>query len=599
MLVVATCGAFVAAAAFAYGVTALVERHTQERTMDQSERTVRLLARTAGALPRLDRRAFASPPSAERRRRLDEAVRIASNDGVLDGVTLWRRDGVPVYSSRDVLEGQPAASDPTLRSALSGRPVLGEADGRDPPDDSIRVLLPFPPRGEKPLGVLEVALPARPGRAGLAEERREIYLLFGAGTLLLWLALLPAARHLLRLIDASYDPRRRRTLKALERAIRRRELELYYQPQVNLSTGRPATAEALVRWRRGEEIVPPAEFLPYAESSELIEPLTDLVIDKALAQAGRWYRSEGPMGVSVNLSAANLRENSLPRRVQAALTRHGVPARLLTLEVTETAVLRDPEQARTVLERLAGLGVRIAVDDFGTGYSSLLWLQLFPVSEVKIDRAFVAQLLGEGNAYVSGVVRLAHDLNQVVVGEGVEDEATLKRLHEIGCDVAQGYLFAPPLTPEELERWLRTRPADAWARRPTEMQIAPDFSALRRAREFVASVGADFGFEGEALEDIKLAADEALTNAIEHGGADGDRIDLRLVQEGGELALYISNSGTFRLGDSDTDRGRGIALMTVLMDEVDVKHGTDETLVRLAKRVDRARERVVPATGRR
>ena len=247
--------------------------------------------------------------------------------------------------------------------------------------------------------------------------------------------------------------RRPKVVRDVTRGIERGEFELHFQPQVEIESGQPFAAEALLRWRRNGELRTPNEFLPDVEASEAIGPLTDHVVAMALEQAGRWHAAGRPIKVSVNLSPANLRDASLPGRVGEMLDRHGVMPGMLTLEVTETAVLEEPEQARAVLDAIAGLGVSISIDDFGTGYSSLLWLRLFPVSEVKIDRTFVSDLKTDGEAYVLGVIRLAHDLGLSVVAEGIEDESTLQQLQQLGCDVGQGYLFSRPEPPSALEPW--------------------------------------------------------------------------------------------------------------------------------------------------
>ena len=380
---------------------------------------------------------------------------------------------------------------------------------------------------------------------------------------------------------------RRRTARAIQGAIERGEFELHFQPQLEIETGQPIAAEALLRWRRRGELLLPADFLPDAEASAAIGPLTDHVLDLALAQAGRWRRAGRSIGMSVNLSAANLRDPTLAARVKDVLEEHEVAPSTITLEVTETAVLEDPEQARGVLDAISDLGVSLSVDDFGTGYSSLLWLRLFPVNEVKIDRTFVAQMDTDGRAYVSGVIRLAHDLGLVVVAEGVENTATLKTLQELGCDIAQGFLFAKPAPAQALESWLEDETDPDWIPRRHELHLPPDYSALEDARTLVSDTSAELGFDEVAIWDMKVAVTEALANAIEHApmGEDG-LIHLRVSQENGEMQFKISGGGrtTEEPAGSGDHRGRGMAIMNSLMDEVTLRKDADDTLIKLAKR---------------
>jgi EAL domain-containing protein (putative c-di-GMP-specific phosphodiesterase class I)/anti-sigma regulatory factor (Ser/Thr protein kinase) len=418
-------------------------------------------------------------------------------------------------------------------------------------------------------------------------ERAQVYLVIGLGAAILWLLLLPLAVRLARAMDTAPRRGRRRIVRAIRRGIERGEFELHYQPQLEIDTGVPSRVEALLRWRRRGELVAPAGFLADAEASSVIRPLTNHVLDLAVSQAAQWRAAGRPMGVAVNLSAANLRDFSVVERLERLLEEHGVPAETITLEVTETAVLEEPELARAVLQAAADLGCSISIDDFGTGYSSLLWLRLFPVDEVKIDRTFVDGMSAEGEAYVAGVIRLGHDLGVSVVAEGVEDEATLKRLQELGCDVAQGYLFARPLPPGELEAWISEGDRSRWLPDRKEISVSSDPGGLDRARELIQETAAQLGFDENAIWEMKLAATEALTNAIDHGPqGGGEGVHLRLAQDNGDMLLEVwggSERETSSNGDASS-RGRGIAVMTALMDNVELVRNADETLIRLAKR---------------
>lgn len=241
--------------------------------------------------------------------------------------------------------------------------------------------------------------------------------------------------------------RERAIAGALVPAIAREELFLLFQPKVDARSGRIVGAEALVRWRHSElGPIPPGEFVPLAERRGGIRELTRFVLEASL-RALAALRAAGFEGsVSANLSARNLREGDLVPFVEDLLDRYAVPPGALVLEVTESAVMDDPAEATRVLESLAALGVEIAVDDFGTGYSSLAYLGRLPAHEVKIDRAFVLDVVRDPRAerLVRGIVDMAHGLGLRVVAEGVENEATWNRLLAMGCDVGQGYLFGRP-----------------------------------------------------------------------------------------------------------------------------------------------------------
>ncbi len=251
-------------------------------------------------------------------------------------------------------------------------------------------------------------------------------------------------------------------VEELRTALDAGQLVVHHQPQVDVGTGATVGVEALVRWdhpRRG--LLGPAEFLPAAEAHGLMGGLTDRVLAAAVAQLAEWHRSGLGLRVSVNLSASNLLDTRLPERVAELLSVHRVPADCLVLEVTETVLLSDPDRSRAVLAALRALGVDLSIDDFGTGYCSLAYLRDLPVSELKLDRSFTAELVSDGRteAIVASTVELAHRLGLRVVAEGVEDESTLARLAALGCDESQGFLHARPLPAAALEAWLARVPA--------------------------------------------------------------------------------------------------------------------------------------------
>jgi len=245
---------------------------------------------------------------------------------------------------------------------------------------------------------------------------------------------------------------RRQVEADLRLALERNELEVFYQPQIRLPEGALAGFEALVRWRQpGRGLRPPSDFLDVAATTGLIVPMGRFVLREACRQVNRWqprHRSSPPLTVSVNLSATEILQPDLVDAVRSALAESGLPADALELEITETAVLEASEETRGVLRRLKELGVVLSIDDFGVGYNYLSHLRDFPIDRVKIDRSFIAGLgaAGEDRTIVEAVVRLAHELGLGVVAEGVETKAQAVLLSAMGCDVAQGFHYAPPLS---------------------------------------------------------------------------------------------------------------------------------------------------------
>jgi diguanylate cyclase (GGDEF)-like protein len=247
----------------------------------------------------------------------------------------------------------------------------------------------------------------------------------------------------------------------LRRALERDELVLYYQPKISVTTGDLVGAEALVRWRHPKQgLILPDAFIPLAERTGLINPLTRHILNAAVAQGRSWLEAGRPLPISVNLSARNLHDEHFSEVVAKALARHDLPARLLELEVTESAIMVDPDRARQTLEELSALGVRLSLDDFGAGYTSLSQLTSIPISEIKIDRSFVMRMAEDpGSALiVSSVVELGHNLGLTLVAEGVENEHNLRELAGLGCDVAQGYHLSRPMPADAFDRWSAGRP---------------------------------------------------------------------------------------------------------------------------------------------
>ena len=257
--------------------------------------------------------------------------------------------------------------------------------------------------------------------------------------------------------DAAYQ-RRYRLLQDFDAALQDdSQLRLVFQPRIDLRTGRCVGAEALLRWNHPElGPVSPGEFIPVIERSPHAHAMTAFVLETALAKACLWQDAGHDLVMSVNVSVTNLHEPEFAAQVLAALQRSGLGAERLELEVTESAVMQDFNQARYQLDALTAAGIRLAIDDFGTGYSSLAYLQDLPAHVVKIDQSFVRNL-NKGDreqSLVRSVIGLSHDLGYRVVAEGVETTETAEQLVAMNCDEAQGYLFARPLETEQFSAWL-------------------------------------------------------------------------------------------------------------------------------------------------
>jgi diguanylate cyclase (GGDEF)-like protein len=262
--------------------------------------------------------------------------------------------------------------------------------------------------------------------------------------------------------DQDQSSRHRLALAAeLRRAIGEQQLEVYYQPVADLRTGTVTGMEALVRWPHPEHgMLMPDDFVPIAEHAGLIRPLTFYVLRDALLRCGQLRDDGFDLDVAVNLSVRSVLDVSLPDLVEGILAQHGLDARSLVLEITESSVMADPARSIGVLDRLSALGVGIAIDDFGTGYSSLSHLRRLPVDEVKIDRSFVSGMItNESDAViVRSTIDLARNLGLRVIAEGVEDETTWDLLAGLGCDAAQGYYLSRPVPAEAFVGWLQRIP---------------------------------------------------------------------------------------------------------------------------------------------
>jgi diguanylate cyclase len=281
--------------------------------------------------------------------------------------------------------------------------------------------------------------------------------------------------------DPHYDTHQQEHLSLLgelRQAVEANELRLYYQPKVSLHSANVNSVEALLRWHHPKRgIVSPALFIPFAEHTGYIKVLTQWVLAEAIRQCGEWCRAGLRLQISVNISARDLMNRELPDLIAAMLERHGVPAVLLGLEITESGFMEDPAHAQKVLDRLAALGLRLAIDDYGTGYSSLSYIMKLPVQELKIDRSFISRMIGnaDSSTIVRSTIELGHSLGMKVVAEGVEDLEGWNLLRHLGCDDAQGFYMSPPLPAEDLVAWMHAHDAPGGTRdaRGTETAQEP------------------------------------------------------------------------------------------------------------------------------
>jgi diguanylate cyclase (GGDEF)-like protein/PAS domain S-box-containing protein len=289
--------------------------------------------------------------------------------------------------------------------------------------------------------------------------------------------------------------RRLTLLGELRRAIDLDELVVYFQPTIDLRSGRAVRAEALVRWQHPEHgLMGPGEFIELAEVSGMIQPLTRWVCERAMHEAREWVDAGFDLGVSVNLSVRNLYDPDLVPWLQTAMEATGLPEHLLTLEITESEVMEDPLVAHEVLGKLRAMGVSTSIDDFGTGHSSLAYLKHLPIDEIKVDRSFVGGMGSDASdaTIVRSIIDLGRNLGLGVVAEGVEDEETLHRLADLGCDRAQGFVIGRPMPASSLRAHLRRQPGPraAWvppipgdeAHRPVEPRTSSSPPAARTQR---------------------------------------------------------------------------------------------------------------------
>jgi EAL domain-containing protein (putative c-di-GMP-specific phosphodiesterase class I) len=463
--------------AVAFAISSVMGSDIRNEQIDAARERAGMLAQAAFAPVLRDQ---LHGRNAAQLKRLDEAALAAQQAGDLTGLAVWDAQGRIVYATDHGQIGKQYLRPEGVVEALTGKTVTSVLDRPTSPVDKtagkqIQIAIPLYGRdGKKAHAAFELHMPYAPIAAETSRRTRRInMILLGAALLFLagvWPRLLAASR-VLREKD---DPKRKQTLRELRKAIDEQELELHYQPKVDLRTGDVTSVEALLRWNHPKEgLLSPDRFLPHTEGSDLIGPLTVHLIELALRDCAGWRARGVNAGVDVNLDAANVLDEQLPKEVERLLAKWELPARAIGFELTEAAIHADPVKAGGVLRELSDMGARLAIDDFGTGYSSLAVLRELPVREIKIDRSFVSGLTNSGadETIVRSTIGLAHDLDLSVVAEGIEDEDTLRRLAELGCDHGQGYYFSRPLRAEALLAWFEQPMVDASAPAPELVQV--------------------------------------------------------------------------------------------------------------------------------
>lgn len=249
-------------------------------------------------------------------------------------------------------------------------------------------------------------------------------------------------------------------MSELREAIENELLEVYFQPQINIETDEVIGTEALLRWNHPQRgFIQPDEFIPLAEQTGLIKPLTRWVLKKSIVQCSEWRKSNIELAMSINLSVHNIHDSNLILYIHNLLCDHDLPPEYITLEVTEGDVMSEPIRAKETLKKIKHTGINISIDDFGTGYSSLSYIKQLPINEIKIDRSFVMEMIEDvdDDIIVNATIYLAHNLGLKIVAEGVHNRQTLARLKELNCDTAQGHYISEPLTANEFTAWIKAK----------------------------------------------------------------------------------------------------------------------------------------------
>jgi EAL domain-containing protein (putative c-di-GMP-specific phosphodiesterase class I) len=351
-----------------------------------------------------------------------------------------------------------------VRAALAGQPATDvKRDGATDTSPGAALTSAVPirrTRGGPVAAALELRLPYAPVGKDIRDRTRRLYVALLLAALAAYGLALPALIRAGRAVRAQYDPRRVALMRDLRRAIKNGEIEIHYHPIADARTGDIRTAEALVRWNHPTRgTILPDRFIPLIEPTEVMWPLTVHIFELVVRQARAWIEQGVWVRTAVNVSSADVIDPRLPDVLAGLLKTYRISADCLEIEVTEGAVMNDPQEALAVLGRITsqGLGV-IAIDDFGTGYSSLARLHELPLDELKIDQSFVMRMARDGDeTVVRSIVELGHALGFRIIAEGVESEETWQRLVDVGVDYVQGYVMTRPLPAAAFTAWLGER----------------------------------------------------------------------------------------------------------------------------------------------
>jgi EAL domain-containing protein (putative c-di-GMP-specific phosphodiesterase class I) len=457
-----TVVALLAVAAFTFLIGRIVSNQIEDQALNRSRETAGIVARASFA-PRLP--AAGRPLAAADRADLDRQLAAARGQQPGLQMRLWAPGGALIYAPGGTAgSGGAAAPPPVVRAALAGRPATDvKRDGATDtsPGAALTSAVPIRRAQSGPVAAaLELRLPYAPVGKDIRDRTRRLYAALLIAALAAYALALPALIRAGRAVRAQYDPRRLALMRDLRRAIKNGAIEIHYHPIADARTGEVHTAEALVRWNHPTRgVIQPDRFIPLIEPTDMMWPLTIHIFDLVVRQARAWVDEGVWVRTAVNVSSADVIDMRLPNVLSGLLETHGISADCLEIEVTEGAVMNDPQEALAVLGRITsqGLGV-IAIDDFGTGYSSLARLHELPLDQLKIDQSFVMRMARDGDeTVVRSIVELGHALGFRIIAEGVESEETWQRLVDVGVDYIQGYVMTRPLPAAEFTSWLRER----------------------------------------------------------------------------------------------------------------------------------------------
>jgi EAL domain-containing protein (putative c-di-GMP-specific phosphodiesterase class I) len=449
--------ALIAVALFALVIGRIVANQIEDQALDRARETAGIVARSSFA-PRLPK--AREQLAKEDRADLDRQLAAARGQEPGLQMRLWAAGGRLIY-------GSGATATPAVRAALAGRSATDiDRDGATDTSADAAITTAVPIRraqGGRVAAALELKLPYAPIAKDIRDRSRRVYLALLIAALAAYALALPALLRAGRAIRAQYDPRRVALMRDVKRGMRNGEFVIHYHPIAEARSGEVHTAEALVRWQHPSRgLIAPDRFIPLIEPTELMWPLTVHIFDLVLQQARRWSDDGLRLRTAVNVSTADVIDPRLPTELGRLLARHRVDPELIEIEVTEGAVMSEPEEARAVLAQINKLGLGVlAIDDFGTGYSSLARLHELPLDELKIDQSFVMRMAREGDeTVVRSIVDLGHALGFRIIAEGVETEETWNRLEDLGVDYVQGYVMTRPLPADEFIGWLQRVPAE-------------------------------------------------------------------------------------------------------------------------------------------